>query len=396
VINSLALVNGKREMWYNIPLITSLCFSNTEVRRKVVECLVEYVKDAVLAHRDIQALHFWLDDGFNNKCECAECQKMRPSDYYVLLLNELDEALAKIAYPGKIVFLAYADLLWPPENERIRNPERFIMMFAPITRSYRRPLFPENLDYELPPYVRNKLVFSNNNDEQLAFLRAWQRLFAGDSFIFDYHLWRPGSYVCDPDALFLARLLSTDIKNLKVLGLNGMVSCQLQRIFFPTGLAMYVMGRTLWDDSLAFDDLMDEYFSASFGADWQMAKEYLLSLSMLQDVVPVLEKDMRIDPHAQKKLNQGLETIERFSPFIERNLHLPEPCQARSWFYLSIHAELMRRFLRLLSDRARENRLEAAQQWEEIKAYVQGREDEVQPALDVYAFVSALEKAFNE
>jgi hypothetical protein len=64
---------------------------------------------------------------------------MRPADYYVILLNELDEALGHVGYPGKVVFLAYADLLWPPEVEQIHNPERFILMFAPITRSYRRP-----------------------------------------------------------------------------------------------------------------------------------------------------------------------------------------------------------------------------------------------------------------
>ncbi len=34
VIDSLALVNGQRQMWHDIPLITSLCFSNPVVRRR--------------------------------------------------------------------------------------------------------------------------------------------------------------------------------------------------------------------------------------------------------------------------------------------------------------------------------------------------------------------------
>jgi hypothetical protein len=392
VINSLALVNGRRAMWNDIPLITSLCFSNAEVRKKVVDCIVQYVQ----VHSNIQALHFWLDDGFNNKCECAECEKMRPSDYYVMLLNELDEALTQIGYPGKIVFLSYADLLWPPEHGRLHHPERFVMMFAPITRSYRRPLFPQNLDYPLPPFVRNHLVFSNNNDEQLAFLRAWQTLFTGDSFIFDYHLWRPGTYTCDPDALFLARLLSTDIKNLKQLGLNGLVSCQLQRIFFPTGLAMYVMGRTLWDDTLLFDDLLDDYFSASFGPDWQLSKRYLLSLSEMQDIVPILEKDLSVDPQAAARLEQGLLVIQQFAPVIERNLHLPERSQALSWFYLKIHAELMQRFLYMLSARSSGKKAEAVQYWNGIKTFVREKEGDIQPVFDVYAFISTFEREFSE
>ncbi|RPJ49184.1 MAG: DUF4838 domain-containing protein, partial [Chloroflexi bacterium] len=392
VANSLALVNGRRMMWNDIPLITSLCFSNANVRQKVIDCIVDYVQ----SHRNIQALHFWLDDGFNNKCECAECQKMRPSDYYVILLNELDDTLTQLGYPGKIVFLSYADLLWPPEHRRIQNPDRFIMMFAPITRSYRRPLFPKDLEYKLPPFVRNRLIFSNNNDEQLAFLRSWQALFPGDSFIYDYHLWRPGTYTCDPDALFLARLLSSDIKNLKQLGLNGMVSCQLQRIFFPTGLAMYVMGRTLWNADLEFDALLDEYFSASFGPEWQLCKFYLQSLSALQDVVPILEKDLVQHPQAETQLEQGLAVIQQFLPVIERNLKLPEHSQALSWFYLRVHAELMQQFLCMLSARAAGKKEEAARRWNEIKTFVREKEDEIQPVFDVYAFISTFERAFRE
>lgn len=391
VIKSLALVNGKRTMWHDIPLITSLCFSNPLVRKRVVEGVVEYVK----VRQNIQALHFWLDDGFNNKCECPECQKMRPADYYVILLNELDEALKRVGYPGKVVFLAYADLLWPPEVERIKNPERFILMFAPITRSYRKPLYPQGLDYPLPPYVRNQLIFSNNNDEQLAFLRAWHHLFKGDSFIFDYHLWQSGTYTCDPDHIFLARLLSEDIKNLRKLGLFGYVSCQIQRIFFPTGLAMYTMGRTLWNDQLIFDDLVDEYFRAAFGTDWLLCKAYLVSLSILQDVVPVREKALEVDPDAQVKLQQALGVIRDFTPILSRNLDLPDRCQARSWFYLQIHAELMQRYIHLLSARAADREGEVHQLWDEIKRFVQEREEEIQPVFDVCLFIDTFEHYFS-
>ena len=94
-------------------------------------------------------------------------------------MNELDDALTTRKLPGKVVFLSYADMLWAPERERLNNPDRFIFMFAPITRSYRKPLSPQDLNYPEPPYDRNRLVFSNNNDEQLAFLRAWQAAFQG-------------------------------------------------------------------------------------------------------------------------------------------------------------------------------------------------------------------------
>lgn len=390
VLDSLALVDGKRAMWNDIPLITSLCFSKAEVRRKVVSCVVEYLE----THRNIQALHFWLDDGFNNKCECEDCRAMLPSDFYVLLLNELDAALTASNFTEKVVFLCYADMLWAPERERLANPDRFIFMFAPITRSYRKPLFPQDLNYPQPPFNRNKLVFSNNNDEQLSFLRAWQAVFAGDSFIFDYHLMQPGTYTNDPDPTFLARLLNTDIKNLRRLKLNGMVSCQLQRIFFPTGLAMYVMGRTLWDDNLDFEALLDEYLAGAFGADWKRCKAYLLELSKLQDVVPLREKQLPLDSDWAAKLAQGQEIILGFLPVIQQNLGLPEACHARSWHYLNIHSEIMLQYLPLLAARAQGDGTEIARLWQQLKQYLCQAEDDIQPVLDVYFFINAYEAFF--
>ena len=63
---------------------------------------------------------------------------MRPADWYVRMLNEMDAAFTAHDISGKIVFLAYVDLLWAPEQEQLANPDRFILMFAPITRSYSR------------------------------------------------------------------------------------------------------------------------------------------------------------------------------------------------------------------------------------------------------------------
>ena len=54
VIDSLAEVDGKRAMWKDIPLITSLCFSQPDVRQKVVDCVVEYLE----THREYPGAAF--------------------------------------------------------------------------------------------------------------------------------------------------------------------------------------------------------------------------------------------------------------------------------------------------------------------------------------------------
>ena len=127
-----AEVNGKRELWEKVALNTNLCYSDPIVRDTVTGAITAYCK----AHPSIDYLHFWLADGTNNHCECENCRKMRPSDFYVLMLNELDRKMTEVGIQTKIVFLLYYELLWAPETMRIENPDRFVLMFAPITRSY--------------------------------------------------------------------------------------------------------------------------------------------------------------------------------------------------------------------------------------------------------------------
>lgn len=381
----LAEVNGVRAMWYDVPINTSLCFSNPVVRELVVTCIADYIA----AHPNIDLLHFWLDDGFNNKCECENCQKQLPSDFYIQMLNELDELLARRGLKTKIVFLAYADLLWAPQVERIKNPERFVLMFAPISRSYREPLVAKDPALAPPPYVRNRLKLPSNPDENLAFLRQWQAIFPGDSFIFEYYFMNPGTYVCDPDGVYMARLVSQDVRNLKHLGLNGLVSCQMQRVFFPTGLGMTALGRALWDDQLDFDALTVDYFASAFGEDGARAREYLEALSGLQDRVRLGEREVMVAPAA---LKGALETIDYFAPIIDKNLSLAEPCHTRSWYYLMLHARIMRLFLNMLSARADGQDAQAVDLWAELKRFVQENEDALQPVFDVYEFVDRYDK----
>ncbi len=284
----LAEVNGKRELWHGVALNTNLCYSNEKARKTVTEAIADYLTE----HPEVDVLHFWLADGTNNQCECENCSQTRPSDYYVMMLNELDELLTKREIERKIVFLIYVDLLWPPERERIKNPDRFIMMFAPISRTYNSAFDTKNPIPPLPPYIRNKCTFPTSVEGNLAFLKAWQELFQGDSFDFDYHfMW---AHFRDPGYYNIADILHKDIQNLVNIGLNGFISCQTQRAFFPTGLGMYTMGKTLWNRDLDFDSIKEEYFSAAYGKDGSLVSEYLRKLSVLFLTVRTMQIEGRL------------------------------------------------------------------------------------------------------
>jgi len=276
--NILALKNGKREFWdEGKPLNTNLCYSNPFVQERITDYITDYCKN----NENVDYLHFWLGDAGRNHCECDECRKKSPSDFYVDMLNMLDEKLSNAGVNTKIVFLVYNDTLYPPLMEKFKNQERFTLMFAPIAHSFSQRYADVDLENlpELPPYCLNADIKRNTTENTVSFLNEWQKMFKGDSFDFDYHLmW---DHHTDPGYYNVAKNLHSDMAALEKIGLNGMVSCQLLRSAFPTGLPQYAMASALWNKEKSFDVVADEYFTAAFGENAKEVMEYLAEISDL-------------------------------------------------------------------------------------------------------------------
>lgn len=342
VLKYMAKVNGERQIWKDKPLYTNLCYSNPEVRQIVSDAVVDYCKE----NPQVDVLHLWLGDERNNQCECEECVKMRPADWYVMMLNEVDEKLTAAGLDTKIVFLIYYDLLWVPEYHQIKNQDRFILMFAPITRMYGQN-YSDFLTYdgELAPYERNKLEIPEPLDENLAYLRSWQELFKGDSFVYDYHLtW---AHVADPGYEFCARNLFQDMKDLEKIGINGMISCQVHRCAFPTNLPMYMMAKALWDNESEFEPNMEAFYLNTFGSDGMAVHQYLSTVSRL---IPIYESVASGHPvYNRVPLCDDYEgvaqAIRDVLPYIEKNEN--GPC-GKEWQVLKIHTEYVAMYAKTL------------------------------------------------
>lgn len=383
-----AEVNGKRGLWEGIPLNTNLCYSNPEVRDIVTNSIVEYLEE----HPEVDVLHFWLADGSNNQCECEECSKLLPSDFYIMMLNELDEKLTLRGIDTKVVFLLYVDLLWPPQKERIKNPDRFIMMFAPITRSYTSSFNKIDRHITIPEYRRNRLIFPKNIEENLAFLREWQKIFNGDSFDFDYHLmW---SHYADFGYMYISKVIYEDVKNLKHIGLNGLISCQIQRAFLPTGLPMYIMSQTLWDDGINIDKVIEEYFSDAFGTDGRLVKGYLESLSELFPFILTI-KERPLPQEVIDSFGKIREMIKEFDSVIARNISSVSGPISKSWLYIKYHREIVSKLLSILEKISKNEVNLALDEWQKLKHFLQKEEDVLQPVFDLFEFINVFERAFN-
>ncbi len=326
-----AEIGGKRELNKNGLYHTQLCYSKKRVRDAITDCITEYARK----NPAVSVIHFWLADGFNYHCECDECRALRPSDWYVMMLNELDEKLTAAGLKTKIVFLAYLDLLWEPVEHKIHNPDRFLLMFAPITRTYSNALydFDKSEKIELPPFELNKLKFSKSVAVNAAQLALWQKDFSGDGFIFDYHLmW---DHFIDPGFTACARTLHRDMCELEKFGLMGSVSCQQQRVAFPTGLPLWAMARGLWDKESKFEDVAREYYELAFGEDAEAVSEYLSKITELFD--PAF---MRCDNDAAFSTStQRMDGVDKLVDSFKLSHIDKNKDKDASWKYLWYHAE---------------------------------------------------------
>ena len=381
----ISMLNGKRQLFGWSPETTSpsdthLCYSMEKVRERITDVIADYCE----AHAEVDYLHFWLADAINNHCECPECRKKRPSDWYVMMLNLLDEKLTRRGLKNKIVFLIYVDLLWAPETETLHNPERFVLMFAPITRTFSRSFsLPQGIDpakVPLPPYVRNQLPMPRSVEENAAHLLSWSRAFCGDSFDYDYH--GVGAHLVDAGGVALSRVLHQDIRALRDLGLHGLISCQVLRAYYPTGLMMHVMAETLWNRDADFDALCDRFFLGAYGKDGLLLKDYLTQLGRCFDMAFFRGERKEEDPAPYLAKLADVEPLcDAFAPVIGRNIAASEGCRRRLWQVLGHHAYITVTLARIrrtaAADRPQAEALAAA-----LCRYIDRTEPELHPFLD--------------
>lgn len=353
----IAMLNGKREVCGGSINYTQLCYSNPKVRKMLVDYLVQYMKERPLT----DVLHVYYADGANNQCECDECRKMIPTDHFIRILNELDEALTENGMDVKVLFPLYVDLLWPPVQEKIKNPDRFIMCLS-LARDYSLPLpLPENKSKKIPEYILNDYnPFRGEAKTSLDYVEAWKPHFDKPFMMCSYNMYADHFY--DPGYFQVSRRTADDMKKYSMLNCMGFHDCQTMRYGFPHSLLGAVMGDFSFDTSLEFEKYADDYFKGTYGKDWSKARDYLekitdlfcpCNLRVSEDVV-IQDTDSEAEvemvqgfignPAVQKKLSEIPAFVDSFAGVIAQNMDIENPCHQLSWSYLKYHGEYCKRY----------------------------------------------------
>ena len=283
-VSRLAMLNGERGLRKNVfdigkynfgdPFNTQLCYSQPEVRARLVKVIADFAE----ANPHLDNLHVNFADANHNHCECENCYNTRPSDYLVMVCNELDEELNRRGIDMHLVFYLYVDSMFAPEKEVIRNPDRFFIQFAPITRSYTSSITEDTVFPEPGPYVRkNVWTAPKNMEECAAHLLDWQRTFSGQCYTYEYHFWRP--QYRDPGLKVFSRRMYEDVLSLRYVNSKGLLEDGSNKSFFPHGFHDHICAETLVNRDLDYDAEYADYMSHLYGEDWQQVDAYLAGIS---------------------------------------------------------------------------------------------------------------------
>jgi len=395
----LAEVGGVRGLHKNSSFFTHFCYSNPEARKILTDFCVEYAKSK--SHVDF--MHLWLADSINNQCECENCRKMTPSDWYVLLLNEIDEALTAEGLDTRIVFIMYVETVRPPVTQRLKNKKRFTLLAA-IGSPYERGYVTEEYKGEIPPYEHNNYKPAST-ELYMHWYKEWRELCGGiHGIIFEYRFYT--DHYCDPGYMRVTRETYRDMKSLSEVGFAGCMSDQTHRCAMPTALPLSVMGETLFDNNLDLEAYTKAYFTAAFGRDGDKCRDYLEELSELfcpanlrrggklgiedegiQSADNIVIKSWINNPDVAEKIAKVPSMLAEFLPVIEKNMELEDPVHRHSWKNLRYHSEICSYLARIIALGSAGDIEGARKVLDSLEVYLSAVELEIHPDFDLFLFV---------
>ena len=335
----LALIDGKRELFKGVALNTNFCMSNAEARKIVTKAVCDYAE----MNTHVTYLHVWLADYQKNHCECDVCRTKRPSDWYIMFLNDIDEELTRRNLATRIVFCVYSDTAYEPTCEYIKNPARFTMLMGAISRSYTYSVEKDPKVEELKPFILNKSSRLDSMEEYIVRANLWRNFAPCNSFAYEYHFWKHQFYA--PGTLCFAKRVCEDIISYRDNNFNGLIQDCSQRCFFPNGFSFYCYGQKLFDNDVTYEQLEEDYFKHAYGDQWQLALAYLKAVdTYMPQTYMEAKHTSRIpnnfyNPAMEEKLLALIPIAKEFEEKLDGHKNMPIRVQTVAMRLLKLHAQ---------------------------------------------------------
>ena len=284
----------------------------------------------------------------------------------------------------KVTFSIYVDQMFPPIQERIKNPDRFYLTWCPITRSYTSSITEDTVFPEIKPYIRNAWEQPQTTEECAAYLKAWQEIFPGNCRIYEYHYWR--AQFLDPGLMAISRRIYEDVLSLKNLNISVCIEDGSNKSFFPHGFHSHIWSETMMNRDCDYEAELEDYFIHLYGEkDWKKVRAYFDGISEAFDH-KYMSGERSADPDRGLYYNPGhIENLKKVKELAARaralaQSHRAMPTRPQTVCYrlLERHAESVEWIAKIMMEMCEGNHTVASELVEQYAREFGRYESEVQ------------------
>ena len=195
----------------------------------------------------------------------------------------------------------------------------------------------------------------------------------------------------------MAKLINEDVKVYKANGVNGIIEDGSQRAFFPNGFCFYTYARTLFDTSLSYEDLVNDYFPTAYGENWEKFYNYLQRLGGAMPPAYFhgkMSSNAEVGPFYNPELSgsfkKAIEIIGEGRELIKENYNSRYRIQTVSVRILEEHANYCETIAEACCCKANANDKDAREAYERFRRDTVMRELKLtryfEPVLPIYAY----------
>ena len=175
--------------------------------------------------------------------------------------------------------------------------------------------------------------------------------------------------------------------------MQGLINDCSQRSFWPNGFAFWVYGQTLFDTSLSFDALLEDYFSHAYGEDWRRVAELLEKVGTLLDrryLHGQLSANKKVGKFFNPAMAQRIARLPRmlnaYLPFLQANKNRPYRAQTVAYRLLILYTQYLKGLGKALQTKATGNGEKAREQFMAFLKEFGKHEVAVERYFDQYMF----------
>ncbi len=339
IIPYLAEIKGERKLFAKDIFATNVCMSKPDIREKMAQAVVHEIE----TRPHLQIFGCTVADGTNNHCECPDCRKKIPSDWFVLVLNRIDQLLTEKKIDTKVQLAFYVDMIFAPETERLVNPDRFILQYCPISRTYTKTLQEDAVYPEPMKYVRNNWEAPSSQEMLMALFQKWKEVFPGTCYVFEYHYWI--HQFRDPGMMAMARRVYEDVLSYRYTGMVGCMQDGSNKSFWPNGFMMHIYNEAMVNRDCDYEEEVKDFFSSAYGESWEVARDYLEAISqafdhkyMCGESSADLKQGVHYNPDHAASLGKVKEITQKLLDF-EKTVQPKHRVEYLAWKLLAHHAK---------------------------------------------------------